>query len=116
MKIFGIADTHFSHENIIKYCDRPFSNIKEMDNQLIKNWNNVVNPKDYVLHFGDLKFYTFDRMNELNGKIILFSVNYDNFTKFFLIIVKTLSFFIVNVYISNNHYDPNNFNDYYFRM
>ena len=42
MKTFFIADTHFNHDNIIRYCNRPFVTCKEMDRQLIEKWNKVV--------------------------------------------------------------------------
>lgn len=31
---YFIADTHFFHENIILACDRPFSNVEEMNNTI----------------------------------------------------------------------------------
>ena len=29
--VFFTSDTHFSHANIIKYCDRPYASTDEMD-------------------------------------------------------------------------------------
>lgn len=49
--IYFIADTHFNHENIIKYCDRPFSNAKEMNEYIIQKWNSVVKEDDIVYHW-----------------------------------------------------------------
>ena len=42
-KIFYTSDLHFGHNNIIIYENRPFININEMTNKLIRNWNFKVN-------------------------------------------------------------------------
>lgn len=36
--IYFIADTHFGHENVIKFCDRPFACADEMNEALISNF------------------------------------------------------------------------------
>ena len=47
-KLFFTADLHLFHENIIKYCNRPFKHCGEMHEVLITNWNKVV-PKDGIV-------------------------------------------------------------------
>lgn len=47
------ADPHFSHTNVLRYCRRPFKDVQEMDNELIKRWNSVVKPEDTVYILGD---------------------------------------------------------------
>lgn len=81
-KTFFIADTHFGHNNIIKYCARPFNNTDEMDTALIKNWNAKV-PKDgIVYHLGDFAWgsiaYWEHIREQLNGEIILIFGNHDD--------------------------------------
>ena len=80
-RIFIISDTHFSHANIIKYCSRPFKDVEEMDNTMIKNWNRVVKENDIVYHLGDFSFGGKDNvekfLKKLNGKIILVKGNHD---------------------------------------
>ena len=44
---------HFGHDQILRYCKRPFGNVDEMDNELIRRWNEVVQPSDTVYHLGD---------------------------------------------------------------
>jgi len=53
MSIWFTADLHLGHSNIIKYCKRPFANIKEMDEILIENWNSKVKDTDVVYVLGD---------------------------------------------------------------
>ena len=52
-KIFFTSDTHFDHANIIKFCDRPFKDVEEMNWKLIKNWNDKVPQDGLVFHLGD---------------------------------------------------------------
>ena len=53
MTTWFTADNHFGHANIIKYCDRPFSCVEEMDEAMIERWNEVVGHDDLVYHLGD---------------------------------------------------------------
>jgi calcineurin-like phosphoesterase family protein len=54
--IFFTADQHFHHQNIIKYCNRPFVWFNQMDDALIDNFNKVVTNDDIVYHLGDFSF------------------------------------------------------------
>jgi calcineurin-like phosphoesterase family protein len=51
--VFFTADLHLGHGNIIKYCNRPYSSIEEMDESLISNWNSVVGKNDHIYVVGD---------------------------------------------------------------
>lgn len=54
--IYFTADTHFGHENVIRFCDRPFSSANEMDEAMIANWNARVKGDDTVYVLGDMFF------------------------------------------------------------
>jgi len=53
---FG-SDYHFNHKNIIKYENRPFSSVEEMNNEIVKRHNARVHQDDTVFFLGDLGFY-----------------------------------------------------------
>lgn len=79
--IYFTSDTHFGHGNIIKYCNRPFKNHWEMDEQMILNWNDLVSDDDEVYHLGDFGFgspgYIINIMQQLKGKIYYIAGNHD---------------------------------------
>ena len=83
-KNFYISDTHFGHANIIRYDNRPFSTIAEMDKTLIDNWNKVVSTEDTVYILGDFSWYgefdTRDVITKLNGRKVLIKGNHDKET------------------------------------
>lgn len=55
--IFLTSDPHFGHDNIIRYVDRPFKSVEEMDEILIKNFNRVVGPDDELYILGDFAMH-----------------------------------------------------------
>jgi len=83
-KVWFTADTHFYHDAILKYCNRPFANIEEMNETIIDNWNKVVDKNDIVYHLGDFGFVKKSNedkfikiFNRLNGQKNLVLGNHD---------------------------------------
>ena len=54
--IYFTSDNHFCHANIIGSCHRPFSNVQEMNKEMIKRWNSYVGPNDEVYVLGDFSY------------------------------------------------------------
>ncbi len=85
MTTFFISDTHFGHANIIRFCDRPFADVEEMNAALIENWNAVVSDDDTVYHLGDValgKWVEWDGiLSQLNGYKILVVGNHERIFK-----------------------------------
>lgn len=83
MNYWFTGDTHFGHHNIMKYCNRPFDNVTEMNKKLIENVNQYVKPNDCLIHLGDWSFnksgYTPSVFrNQINVKNIIFIIgNHD---------------------------------------
>lgn len=75
------ADHHWSHKNIIKFCDRPFESVAIMDEALIEAWNVKVPPEGTVYYIGDFCLANPRRIVEirkrLNGTIRLIKGNHD---------------------------------------
>jgi calcineurin-like phosphoesterase family protein len=82
--MFVIADLHLGHANIIRYCSRPFlfSDSREMDHVLIKNWNYTISPKTRIYCLGDLRYGpeaepAAQYRRRLRGDIVFISGNHD---------------------------------------
>ncbi len=78
---YYISDTHFGHANIMRLCNRPFTNIEEQDKTIIKNWNSKVTENDTVYILGDFCYksgrHPADYLKQLNGKKVLILGNHD---------------------------------------
>ena len=80
-RIFYIADMHFGHKNILKYDKRPFADTEQMDEEIIRRWNERVCDDDTVYVLGDAFFKGEERsieiMKRLNGHKRLIRGNHD---------------------------------------
>ena len=80
MAIFYIADTHFGHENVIRFDKRPFANVEMMKEDMIERWNKKVGKNDTVYILGDFCWKNVNPLEmgaELNGRKILITGNHD---------------------------------------
>lgn len=82
--IYFTSDPHWGHEGVIRYCKRPFKDVHEMNEALIKNWNERVGPNDTVYVLGDMSFMSFKEFEpiakRLQGTKILIRGNHDKYS------------------------------------
>lgn len=79
MRTWIISDLHFNHANCIGYSNRPYKNIEEMNNDLIKKWNSKVGKEDKVFVLGDFAFGNITEIVPLlHGHKILIMGNHDS--------------------------------------
>ena len=83
--VYLTSDLHFGHKNIIKYTNRPFASVQEMDAALIENWNRVVRENDEVYILGDFTMQD-ERIADslllrLHGRKYLVRGNHDYFAE-----------------------------------
>lgn len=80
-KTFFTSDIHFGHANIIRFCNRPFADVEEMDEAIVRHWNETVGEHDYIYILGDVSFSKAERtkalIQRLNGIKILIYGNHD---------------------------------------
>jgi calcineurin-like phosphoesterase family protein len=78
--IFFTSDQHYYHENIIKFCGRPYKDVVEMNEAMVRNWNDTVGPDDTVYCLGDfaMAFRSVELYSRrLNGTKYLVPGNHD---------------------------------------
>lgn len=78
---FVWSDPHFGHANVIKYSERPFADVTEMNETLIDNYNTAVGASGVCLWLGDCFLSSFEAaitiMQRLKGRKILVLGNHD---------------------------------------
>jgi calcineurin-like phosphoesterase family protein len=83
-KIFIISDLHLDHANIIKYCNRPFKSVYDMNNFIVNSWNKIVGKNDIVYFLGDMAYGRGSRktrfwLEKLNGNVVFIKGYHDRF-------------------------------------
>lgn len=87
-KIWFTSDLHLGHRNVIRFCDRPFTDEKEMGRRLIQNWNDTVGDNDIVFVLGDTFWFNDSHsikrvLSQLKGKdIYILPGNHDDFESY----------------------------------
>ena len=86
--VFLVSDTHFGHAGVCRFMRddgvtklRPWDDPAEMDEEMVKRWNETVRPKDKVYHLGDVVINrkALKTLSRLNGDKVLIKGNHDIF-------------------------------------
>ena len=86
--VFLVSDTHFGHTGVCRFTRndgvtklRPWTDPDEMDEEMVKRWNETVRPNDKVYHLGDVVINrkALKIMHRLNGDKVLIRGNHDIF-------------------------------------
>jgi calcineurin-like phosphoesterase family protein len=86
---FLVSDTHFGHAGVCHFTHpddatvklRPWTDPDEMDEEMIRRWNDTVRPSDKVYHLGDVVINrrALKTLSRLNGDKVLIRGNHDIF-------------------------------------
>lgn len=82
-KIYVYSDAHFDHGNIItKFVFRPFTSTRQMNQELLTNWNNTVGKNEIIYFLGDMTYgrhrYSIDYwLDKINGQVNYVRGNHD---------------------------------------
>ena len=86
--VFLVSDTHFGHTGVCRFTRndgvtklRPWDDADEMDEEMVRRWNDKVRPNDKVYHLGDVVINrkALSIMSRLNGDKVLIRGNHDIF-------------------------------------
>ena len=85
--VFLVSDTHFGHAGVCRFLRedgtklRPWDSPEEMDEAMVKAWNERVRPTDKVYHLGDavINRRALATLGRLNGDKVLIRGNHDIF-------------------------------------
>jgi calcineurin-like phosphoesterase family protein len=87
--VFLTSDTHFGHAGVCKFTHpddpevklRPWTDPDEMDEEMIRRWNDRVRPNDKVYHLGDVVINrkALKTLSRVNGDKVLIRGNHDIF-------------------------------------
>lgn len=81
MANYYISDLHLGHANVIRFDNRPFADVGEMNRILIERWNAAVSPADTVYILGDLcwlrEAFWPGFLEQLSGQKVLIRGNHD---------------------------------------
>jgi calcineurin-like phosphoesterase family protein len=93
---FLVSDTHFGHAGVCRFLRndgtklRPWDDPAEMDEEMVRRWNETVRPNDKVYHLGDVVINrkALVTLGRLNGDKVLIKGNHDifkleDYTKYF---------------------------------
>lgn len=86
--VFLVSDTHFGHLGVCRFTRedgvtklRPWDTPEEMDEEMVRRWNETVRPSDKVYHLGDVVINrrALKTLARLNGDKVLIRGNHDIF-------------------------------------
>ena len=113
------SDQHYGHKRIIDKCGRQFTDVDQMDGELIRRYREVVKPDDRVAFLGDFSFHsskrTVELMSELPGQKFLIRGNHDRMTSSlyqragFILVVDRMQATIRGVETILCHFNPIDF-------
>lgn len=75
------SDLHLGHVNIVSYCDRPYADVHEMNEDLVRRFSERVRPEDTLVLLGDVAMgrleETVPLLAQFPGRLVLVPGNHD---------------------------------------